>query len=288
MQTHANITIISEEVEKKNLLLQDVVEYIADVVVKRSDAGKDFGVVIIPEGLIEFIPDMKKLIASLNSLLEKNKVDFEKLSELEEKRKFVLSKLGNDQKNTYKILPKDIAYQMIMERDPHGNVQVSMIETEKLLIELVGNKLNEYKKGKKYNGKFSTRSHFFGYEGRCAAPTNFDADYTYSLGYSATILIVSKVTGYMVSIKNLSSKSSKWLPGGVPLTSMMNIEKRKGKNKPVIRKALVELDGKPFKKLEKNRVEWELSNKYIYPGPIQYFGPSEIVDRRTRTIELES
>ncbi|MEA3500805.1 MAG: diphosphate--fructose-6-phosphate 1-phosphotransferase [Candidatus Marinimicrobia bacterium] len=287
LQTHANITIISEEVEKKNYSLQDVVEYIADVIVKRSDAGKDFGVVIIPEGLIEFIPDMKKLIATLNNLLEENKVEFEKIDELEEKRKFVLSKLGNELKNTYEILPKDIAYQMIMERDPHGNVQVSVIETEKLLIDLVGNRLSQYKKAGKYNGKFSTRNHFFGYEGRCAAPTNFDADYTYSLGYSATVLIVSKITGYMVSIKNLSSESSKWLPGGVPLTSMMNIEKRKGKNKTVIRKALVELDGNPFKELIKNRSKWALENYYIYPGPIQYFGPSEIVDRRAKTIELE-
>ncbi len=287
LQTHANIIIISEEVEKKNYSLQDVVEYIADVIVKRSNAGKDFGVVIIPEGLIEFIPDMKKMIATLNNLLEENKVEFEKRDELEEKRKFILSKLEDELKNTYKILPKDIAYQMIMERDPHGNVQVSVIETEKLLIELVGNKLSEYKKAGKYNGKFSTRNHFFGYEGRCAAPTNFDADYTYSLGYSATILIASKVTAYMVSIRNLSKENSKWLPGGVPLISMMNIETRKGKDKPVIEKALVELDGKPFKELVENRSKWELENSYIYPGPIQYFGPNEIVDRRTRTIELE-
>lgn len=287
LQTHANIIIISEEVEKKNYSLQDVVEYIADVIVKRSNAGKDFGVVIIPEGLIEFIPDMKKMIATLNNLLEENKVEFEKRDELEEKRKFILSKLEDELKNTYKILPKDIAYQMIMERDPHGNVQVSVIETEKLLIELVGNKLSEYKKAGKYNGKFSTRNHFFGYEGRCAAPTNFDADYTYSLGYSATILIASKVTAYMVSIRNLSKENSKWLPGGVPLISMMNIETRKGKDKPVIEKALVELDGKPFKELVENRSKWELENSYIYPGPIQYFGPNEIVDRKTRTIELE-
>ncbi len=287
LQTHANITIISEEVEKKHYSLQDIVEYIANVIVKRSDAGKDFGDVIIPEGLIEFIPDMKKLISSINNLLEANKVEFEKINELEEKRKFVLSKLENDLQNTYAMLPKDIASQMIMERDPHGNVQVSLIETEKLLIELVGKKLSEYKKAGKYNGKFSARNHFFGYEGRCASPTNFDADYTYSLGYSATVLISAKVTAYMVSIRNLSMESSKWLPGGVPLTSMMNIENRKGKNKPVIKKALVELDGKPFKELVANRSKWELENNYVYQGPIQYFGPSEIVDKRTRTLKLE-
>ena len=287
LQTHANITIISEEVEKKHYSLQDIVEYIANVIVKRSDAGKDFGDVIIPEGLIEFIPDMKKLISSINNLLEANKVEFEKINELEEKRKFVLSKLENDLQNIYAMLPKDIASQMIMERDPHGNVQVSLIETEKLLIELVGKKLSEYKKIGKYNGKFSARNHFFGYEGRCAAPTNFDADYTYSLGYSATVLIAAKVTGYMVSIRNLPMESSKWLPGGVPLTSMMNIENRKGGNKPVIKKALVELEGKPFKELVANRSKWELENDYVYQGSIQYFGPSEIVDKRTRTLELE-
>jgi len=287
LQTHANITIISEEVEKKHYSLQDIVEYIANVIVKRSDAGKDFGDVIIPEGLIEFIPDMKKLISSINNLLEVNKVEFEKINELEEKRKFVLSKLENDLQNIYAMLPKDIAYQMIMERDPHGNVQVSLIETEKLLIELVGKKLSEYKKSGKYNGKFSARNHFFGYEGRCAAPTNFDADYTYSLGYSATVLIAAKVTAYMVSIRNLPMESSKWLPGGVPLTSMMNIENRKGGNKPVIKKALVELEGKPFKELVTNRSKWELENDYVYQGAIQYFGPSEIVDKRTRTLELE-
>ena len=287
LQTHANITIISEEVEKKHYSLQDIVEYIANVIVKRSDAGKDFGDVIIPEGLIEFIPDMKKLISSINNLLEANKVEFEKINELEEKRKFVLSKLENDLRNTYAMLPKDIASQMIMERDPHGNVQVSLIETEKLLIELVGKKLSEYKKAGKYNGKFSARNHFFGYEGRCAAPTNFDADYTYALGYSATVLIAAKVTAYMVSIRNLSMESSKWLPGGVPLTSMMNIENRKGGNKPVIKKALVELEGKPFKELVANRSKWELENDYVYQGSIQYFGPSEIVDKRTRTLELE-
>jgi len=287
LQTHANITIISEEVEKKHYSLQDIVEYIANVIVKRSDAGKDFGDVIIPEGLIEFIPDMKKLISSINNLLEANKVEFEKINELEEKRKFVLSKLENDLQNIYAMLPKDIASQMIMERDPHGNVQVSLIETEKLLIELVGKKLSEYKKAGKYNGKFSARNHFFGYEGRCAAPTNFDADYTYSLGYSATVLIAAKVTAYMVSIRNLSMESSKWLPGGVPLTSMMNIENRKGGNKPVIKKALVELEGKPFKELVANRSKWELENDYVYQGSIQYFGPSEIVDKRTRTLELE-
>jgi len=287
LQTHANITIISEEVENKHYSLQDIVEYIANVIVKRSDAGKDFGDVIIPEGLIEFIPDMKKLISSINNLLEANKVEFEKINELEEKRKFVLSKLENDLRNTYAMLPKDIASQMIMERDPHGNVQVSLIETEKLLIELVGKKLSEYKKSGKYNGKFSARNHFFGYEGRCAAPTNFDADYTYALGYSATVLIAAKVTAYMVSIRNLSMESSKWLPGGVPLTSMMNIENRKGGNKPVIKKALVELEGKPFKELVANRSKWELENDYVYQGSIQYFGPSEIVDKRTRTLELE-
>ena len=287
LQTHANITIISEEVEKKHYSLQDIVEYIANVIVKRSDAGKDFGDVIIPEGLIEFIPDMKKLISSINNLLEANKVEFEKINELEEKRKFVLSKLENDLQNIYAMLPKDIASQMIMERDPHGNVQVSLIETEKLLIELVGKKLSEYKKAGKYNGKFSARNHFFGYEGRCAAPTNFDADYTYALGYSATVLIAAKVTAYMVSIRNLSMESSKWLPGGVPLTSMMNIENRKGGNKPVIKKALVELEGKPFKELVANRSKWELENDYVYQGSIQYFGPSEIVDKRTRTLELE-
>jgi len=287
LQTHANITIISEEVENKHYSLQDIVEYIANVIVKRSDAGKDFGDVIIPEGLIEFIPDMKKLISSINNLLEANKVEFEKINELEEKRKFVLSKLENDLQNIYAMLPKDIASQMIMERDPHGNVQVSLIETEKLLIELVGKKLSEYKKAGKYNGKFSARNHFFGYEGRCAAPTNFDADYTYALGYSATVLIAAKVTAYMVSIRNLPMESSKWLPGGVPLTSMMNIENRKGGNKPVIKKALVELEGKPFKELVANRSKWELENDYVYQGSIQYFGPSEIVDKRTRTLELE-
>lgn len=287
LQTQANITLISEEVENKKMSLQDIVEYISDVIVKRSNAGKDFGDVLIPEGLIEFIPDIKKLIATINDLLEENKDEFENIKNAEKKRKFVLSKLENELEKTYEMLPKDIAYQMIMERDPHGNVQVSLIETEKLLVELVRNRLEDLKKEGKYLGKFSTRNHFFGYEGRCASPTNFDADYTYSLGYSATCLIASKVTGYMVSIRNLSLENSEWLPGGVPLTSMMNIERRKGEDKPVIQKALVELDGKPFLELAKNRTKWELENDYIYPGPIQYFGPSEIVDRKTKTILLE-
>ena len=267
LQTQPNITLISEEVEAKKQSLKSIVDYITDVVVKRSNAGKNFGVALIPEGLIEFIPEMKTMISNLNDIL----------AVLEKDSAFV----------NFNSLPDLIKAQLLMDRDPHGNVQVSKIETEKLLIEMVKTNLKKLKAEGKYNGKFSEQAHFFGYEGRCAAPSNFDADYCYSLGYNAFALILGGFTGYLSCIKNLTEPANKWMAGGVPLTMMMNMEKRHGKMKPVIQKALVELDGPVFKEFDANREKWALNDCYVYPGAIQYFGPSEVCDVTTITLQLE-
>jgi len=283
-----NICIISEEVEAKNMTLNDIVDEIIDVIVCRSENGLDFGTVLIPEGLIEFIPAMKKLIAELNDLLVENE-DFNALETDEEKRQYVKGLLSPESSEEYRNLPKGIARQLTLDRDPHGNVQVSLIETEKLLIEMIAKKLAKLKAEGIYKGKFSALSHFFGYEGRCAIPSNFDADYTYSLGYTASILISEGKTGYMSSVRNLTAPADEWIAGGVPLTMMMNMEKRHGKIKPVIQKALVKLDGKPFKYFTDNRKNWADGKlfSYIYPGPVQYFGPTEVCDLPSRTLMLE-
>lgn len=287
LQSHPNICIVSEEVEAKNQTLRDVVEDIVKVIVHRASFGMNFGTILIPEGLIEFIPAMKKLIAELNDLLAHND-DFVALETDDEKRQYVKGLLSHESSEVYRDLPKGIARQLTLDRDPHGNVQVSLIETEKLLIEMVAKRLAFLKAEGKFKGKFSAINHFFGYEGRCAIPSNFDADYTYSLGYTASVLISEGKTGYMSSVRNLTAPSSEWIAGGVPITMMMNMEKRHGQMKPVIQKALVKLDGEPFKYFAKYREEWaDERSSYIYPGPIQYYGPTEVCDLPTITLSLE-
>ena len=286
LQTQPNVCLISEEVEKKDMTLDDVVNYIADIVAKRAADGNDFGTVLIPEGLIEFIPAMKRLIAELNDFLAKNAKEF-KLIKRSEQRNYIISKLTKENSDLYASLPEAVARQLTLERDPHGNVQVSLIETEKLLAEMVATRLAEWKEAGKYNGKFSTQVHFFGYEGRCAAPSNYDADYCYSLGYTASCLIAAGKTGYMSSVRNTTAPTDKWIAGGIPVTMMMNMEKRHGEMKPVIQKALVKLNGTPFKEFASKRDQWATSTDYVYPGPIQYFGPSSVCDQPTYTLRLE-
>ena len=286
LKTQPNITLIGEEVEAKNQTLDDVVTYIANAVKARADKGLNFGIVLVPEGLIEFIPAIKKLIAELNDMLAANQAEFDTIP-AEQKIDYVLGKLSKENAELFKSLPPAVSKQLALERDPHGNVQVSLIETEQLLAEMVGKKLAQWKKEGKYNGKFSTQHHFFGYEGRCAAPSNFDADYCYSLGRVAALLINSGKTGYMSSVRNTTKPATEWLAGGIPITAMMNMEKRNGKMKPVIQKALVKLDGGPFKFFASKRDEWAIETAFVYPGPIQYFGPSEVADITTETIKLE-
>ena len=288
LQSQPNICIVSEEVEAKNQTLNDVVNDIVKVIVNRANHGLNFGTILIPEGLIEFIPAMKKLISELNDLLAHNE-DFNALETDDEKRQYVKGMLQPDSREVYNSLPKGIAKQLTLDRDPHGNVQVSLIETEKLLIEMVAKRLAQLKAEGAYKGKFSAINHFFGYEGRCAIPSNFDADYTYSLGYTASVLISEGKTGYMSSVRNLTAPAADWIAGGVPITMMMNMEKRHGKMKPVIQKALVLLDGAPFKFFASQRVNWaDEKSSYVYPGPVQYYGPTEVCDQPTRTLLLES
>ncbi len=286
LQTQPNVCIISEEVEAKNMSLDDVVTYIAQVVADRAADGNNFGTVLIPEGLIEFIPAMKRLIAELNDFLAVNGEEFNAIP-ANEQRAYIISKLSAENSAIYASLPEGVARQLSLDRDPHGNVQVSLIETEKLLSEMVGKKLAEWKKEGKYNGKFSAQHHFFGYEGRCAAPSNFDADYCYSLGYTASMLIANGKTGYMSSVRNTTAPAAEWIAGGVPITMMMNMERRHGEMKPVIQKALVKLDGAPFKAFAAQRAAWAKETAYVYPGPIQYFGPTEVCDEPTKTLQLE-
>ena len=289
LQTQPNITLISEEVEEKKMSLKQIVDYISQIVSKRADLGKNFGIALIPEGLIEFIPEIKSMISNLNDVLAVLENDSTYKS-ADENTKFSIieSKLNGEDSSVFASLPTMIKQQLLMDRDPHGNVQVSKIETEKLLIEMVSQKLEEMKKEGNFKGKFSAQCHFFGYEGRCAFPSNFDADYCYSLGYNAFALLKFGLTGYLSSVKNLSAPALKWVAGGVPLTMMMNMEKRHGQFKPVIKKALVELDGPVFKELEMNREVWAMEDKYIYPGAIQYFGPSSVCDITTETLRLEN
>lgn len=284
LQCQPNVCIISEEVEAKNQTLDDIVTYIAEVVAKRAAAGMNFGTVLIPEGLIEFIPAMKSLIAELNDLLATPEAASVSADEQEA---WLKAKLTPANASIYESLPQQVAKQLTMERDPHGNVQVSLIETEKLLSEMVGHKLAEWKKEGKYVGKFAAQHHFFGYEGRCAAPSNYDADYCYALGTSAAQLVANGKTGYMAIVKNTTAPAEEWIAGGVPITMMMNMERRNGELKPVIRKALVRLDGAPFKEFAAHRAEWAEKTCFVYPGPIQYFGPTEVCDQCTMTLKLE-
>lgn len=286
LQVQPNVAIISEEVEAKNMTLDQVITDIATVVAKRASKGENFGTVLIPEGLIEFVPAMKSLISELNDFLAHNQKEFDAV-ETSAQREYIISKLSAQNSELYASLPETVARQLTLDRDPHGNVQVSLIETEKLLAEMVGKKLKVWAKEGKYTGKFSPLTHFFGYEGRCAMPSNFDADYCYALGQTASALIASGVTGYMASVQNLTAPASQWIAGGIPTTMMMNMERRHGEMKPVIQKALVDLNGKPFKFFEKMREQWADSVSYVYPGPIQYFGPSEVCDMPSRTLVLE-
>jgi len=274
-------------VEKKQMTLSQVVEDVTQVVVKRSEQGNNFGVALIPEGLIEFIPEVGKLIAEINDLLAHNAGEFAKLDGAEAQKSWLAGKLSAEAAPVFTSLPSGIQAQLLMDRDPHGNVQVSLIETEKMIIEMVGKRLKELKAEGKYNGKFSTQAHFFGYEGRCAFPSNFDADYCYSLGYSAFILLAQGLTGYISNVADLHKPADQWVAGGVPLTMMMNMEQRHGHMKPVIKKALVELDGAPFKLFASQRDKWAVETAYTFPGAIQYYGPAEVCDQPTKTLLAE-
>ena len=287
LQTQPNVCIISEEVESKNQTLQDVVNYIADTVARRAAEGNNFGTVLIPEGLIEFIPAVKKLIAELNDLLAAKAEEFAAAGDAAEQRQWVIGQLSAENAATYESLPLGVARQLTLDRDPHGNVQVSLIETEKLLSEMVAKRLQVMAEEGSYVGKFSALHHFFGYEGRCADPSNFDADYCYALGFNAACLINAGVTGYMSSVRNLVKPSVQWIAGGIPITMMMNMERRNGELKPVIQKALVRLDGAPFQKFASQRADWALNTCYVYPGPIQYFGPAEVCDQPSMTLRYE-
>ncbi|RXQ94970.1 diphosphate--fructose-6-phosphate 1-phosphotransferase [Ancylomarina salipaludis] len=283
LKTQPNIAIISEEIEKYKLTLNKIVGQIAEIVKKRANKGENFGTVLIPEGLVEFMPSIKKLIAELNDILA-SQPEYYLLKTSQEKRTLITEALSEESAKVYSSLPASFAKQLSLDRDPHGNVQVSKIETEKLLIDMVADRLD---KDQSFHGKFNAQNHFFGYEGRCAAPSNFDADYCYSLGYTAALLINAGKTGYMAFIKNTAQSPENWIAGGVPITMMMNLERRNGDVKPVIQKALVDLKGKPFLRFRSMRKEWATNTSYIYPGPIQYFGPSEVCDAPSETLFLE-
>ncbi len=287
LQTQPNVCLISEEVEAKKMTLRAITDYIADIIAKRAANNENFGVVLIPEGLVEFVPEMKILIAELNDLMAVKAAEFNKLETFEAQATWLGKNLSKNSAEAFNTLPVEIARQFLMDRDPHGNVQVSRIETEKLLISLVESKLKAMKKAGTYKGKFSAYNHFFGYEGRCAFPSNFDADYCYALGFTAFILVAGGLTGYLSSVRNLTAPAKEWIAGGVPLTMMMNMEQRHGSKKPVIRKALVELEGKPFKAFAKSRDEWAVKTSYLFPGAIQYYGPDEVCNQGTATLLLE-
>jgi pyrophosphate--fructose-6-phosphate 1-phosphotransferase len=287
LQTHPNICLVSEEVAAKKMTLAGVVDQIADAVVKRAANKEYFGVVLIPEGLVEFIPEMKKLIAELNDIMAAHEAEFAGQHSFDGQRAFLEKKLSTESLAVLESIPEEIAKQLLFDRDPHGNVQVSRIETEKLIIGMLEKKLAALKADGRYSGNFASFGHFFGYEGRCAFPSNFDADYCYSLGYTAFLLIASGLTGYISSVRNISKPAADWTAGGIPLTMMMNMEQRHGEQKPVIKKALVELDGAPFKEFASHRDEWAVKTSFVFPGPIQYYGPPEVSDKPTITLELE-
>ena len=288
LECQPNICLISEEVKAKKQSLSEIADYIADAVEKRAADGNNFGVVVIPEGVVEFVPEFSALISEINELLAGSKADaFNALESWAEKYAFIEKGLSKEAMEVFAILPQAIQQQLFLERDPHGNVQVSLIESEKLFAALVGDKLKARKAAGTYTGKYATQTHFFGYEGRCAFPSNFDADYCYSLGYNAFMLIQYGFNGYLSKVSNLSRPAEEWVAGGMPITKMMNIERRHGEDKPVIKKALVELDGKPFKYFEAHRDEWAVETSYVFPGAIQYYGPTEVCDITTRTLALE-
>lgn len=288
LQTHPNVCIIGEEVAAKNQTLDQIVDAIVKTVVARSENGYNYGVALVPEGLIESIPEMKALIGEMNDILANESQYFETLHTFEEQASWINKKLSRDASYVFSSLPDEIQRQLLMDRDPHGNVQVSRIETEKLLIEMVDTRLGEMKSAGEFDARFNALQHFFGYEGRCAFPSNFDADYCYSLGYTAYALIANGLSGYMAAVRNLSKDASEWQAAGIPLTMLMNLEQRRGKKKPVIKKALVELDGRPFREFASQRDRWALENDYRFPGAIQYFGPDEVANQTTITLKLEN
>jgi len=286
LQCQPNVCLVSEEIKAKNMTLNQIVDQLCDVIAYRASKGNNFGVVLVPEGLIEFIPAIGKLIDELNDLLAAHGADYKDLDK-DAQREYILAHLSEENRETFATLPEGVARQLSLDRDPHGNVQVSLIETEKLLSDMCAARLDAMKKEGKFTGKFAAQHHFFGYEGRCAAPSNFDADYCYALGTSAAQLIANGKTGYMAIVQNTTAPTDEWKAGGVPITMMMNMERRNGEMKPVIRKALVELDGAPFKELVAHREEWSKETCFIYPGPIQYWGPTEVCDATTKTLALE-
>lgn len=286
LQCQPNVCLVSEEVESKDMTLNQIVENLCEVIARRAEDGNNFGTVIVPEGLIEFIPAIGRLIQELNDLLAAHGDEYKDLDK-DAQRKYIMAHLSAENASTFATLPEGVASQLSLDRDPHGNVQVSLIETEKLLSDMCEAKLAQWKDEGKYTGKFSALHHFFGYEGRCAIPSNFDADYCYALGSSAVQLIANGKTGYMAIVKNTTAPADEWIAGGVPITMMMNMERRNGEMKPVIRKALVELDGEPFKAFVVMRDEWARKTCYVYPGPIQYWGPTEVCDKPTMTLALE-
>ncbi|MBP3511823.1 MAG: diphosphate--fructose-6-phosphate 1-phosphotransferase [Prevotella sp.] len=286
LQCQPNVCLISEEVEQKDMTLNQIVENLCEVIAGRAAQGNNFGTVIVPEGLIEFIPAIGRLIQELNDLLAAHGADYKDLDK-DAQREYIIAHLSAENAATFETLPEGVARQLSLDRDPHGNVQVSLIETEKLLSDMCEAKLAQWKKEGRFDGSFAAQHHFFGYEGRCATPSNFDADYCYALGASAVQLIANGKTGYMAIVKNTTAPADEWIAGGVPITMMMNMERRNGEMKPVIRKALVELDGAPFKAFAAMRDEWAKKTCYVYPGPIQYWGPSEVCDKPTMTLALE-
>ena len=285
LQTHPNVCLISEEIEQNNLNLNDIVESICEVIIERANKNLNYGIVLVPEGLIEFVPSFSKLIAQLNDIIATKK-DFSDLTE-NEKMTYVLNSLDSENLKLIKSLPKTIVRQLMFDRDPHGNVLVSQIETEKLLIEMISTRLHQLKSEGKYKGSFATINHFFGYEGRCSYPSNFDADYCYALGHAAVRLAQYNKSGYMTLVQNLNKPVSEWSVGGVPITMMMHMEKRNAKMKPVIKKSIVDLNKSPFKYFAQHRKQWALDDCYEYPGPIQYFGPDELCNAITKTLDLE-
>ena len=287
LQCQPNICLISEEIERKQISLGQVVEEICSSVVKRAENGDNIGVALIPEGLVEFIPEMKALIGEINDAMGAKGGEFSKLSSYIDQMYWLSRQISRESYSFIQTLPPEIARELLMDRDPHGNVQVSRIETEKLLIGMVEKRLAKLRAEGVYRGSFSALGHFFGYEGRSAFPSNFDADYCYSLGYSAFALIASGLTGYISSVRNLTAPAAEWIAGGVPLAMMMNMEQRRGVKKPVIKKALVDLDGAPFKAFDAARDIWAVKTCFCYPGAVQYYGPGEVCDQPTKTLKLE-
>ncbi|MDR1363456.1 MAG: diphosphate--fructose-6-phosphate 1-phosphotransferase [Spirochaetaceae bacterium] len=287
LQTRPNLCFISEEIEAKRVSLAQIVDKICASVLKRSENNENFGIILIPEGLVEFIPEVKALISELNDIMAQHKSEFDKAKTFSEQSAWLMTKLSPASAALFNELPEEIAKQLLIDRDPHGNVQVSRIDTEKLLMRLTEKQIAGLKTAGKFNGSFSTHGHFFGYEGRAAFPSNFDADYCYTLGFSAFALIAAGLTGYVSSVRHLAAPASEWDAGGVPITMLMNMERRKGKNKPVIKKALVDLDGAPFKAFAAMRDELALKTCFRYPGAIQYYGPQEVCGQTTITLKLE-